>query len=124
MKPNPFEKYLSKEDKLQESVMKYIALQYPHAFAVHIPNEGRRTRFEQYKIKTLGVVSGMPDVMIFNPNAIFSGLAIELKVGYNKPTENQKKFLRRLENGGWDCHWVNTFDKAKEIIDKYFESEL
>lgn len=100
--------------------MKYIEMQYPEAMVVHIPNEGRRTPFERFKLKALGVMSGMPDVMIFDQNANRSGLAIELKVGYNKPTENQKSCLKRLSDRNWEACWVNSFDKAKEVIDNYF----
>ena len=58
--------------------------------------------------------------MIFNPNKKNNGLAIELKAGYNKPTENQKKWLKELENNNWVAVWCNNFDDCVEIIDKYF----
>lgn len=119
MTTNPYDKYLTKEDRMQESVMKYIATKYPSAFAVHIPNEGKRTRFEQYKLKKMGVMAGMPDLMIFDPRANLSGLAIELKAGYNKPTENQKKCLRELENRNWRVLWSNSLDEILTEIDNY-----
>lgn len=102
--------------------MTYVKMQYPNAFTVHIPNEGRRTKFEQYKLKTLGVMAGMPDVMIFDPQGEYSGFAVELKVGYNKPTDNQRKCLRELENRKWRVLWSNSFDEVKEEIDKYFKN--
>lgn len=119
---NPFEKHLGKEDLLQREVIKYLALQYPDSMVVHIPNEGKRTPFERYKFKTLGGVSGMPDIMIFDPKGIYSGLALELKVGYNKPTENQERCLEALKMRNWASYWCNNFDKAKEIIDYYFNA--
>ena len=122
MKENPFDKYLSKEDKMQEAVMRYIAIKYPNSFAVHIPNEGKRTMFEQFKLKKMGVMAGMPDVMIFDPKGIYSGLAIELKAGYNKPTENQFKCLRELENRKWRVLWSNSLDKIFEEIDNYMKN--
>lgn len=102
--------------------MKYISIKYSGSFAVHIPNEGKRTKFEQYKLKSLGVMAGMPDVMIFDPKGIYSGLAIELKAGYNKPTENQKKCLRELENRKWKVFWSNDLDEVLERIDNYFQN--
>lgn len=101
--------------------MNYISTQYPKVFAIHVPNEGKRSPFERYKFKYLGGVSGVPDILIFHRKAFLSGLAIELKVGYNKPTPNQKKCLKRLENANWVATWVNNFDDAKEIIDKYLK---
>jgi len=119
-----FHKYLSKEDKLQREVIVYLQLQYPQALAIHVPNEGKRTPFERFKFKYLGGLSGVPDIMIFNSNQKFHGLAIELKVGYNKPTANQKQFLQDLTDLGWCAVWINSFEKAQDLIDNYFNNEL
>jgi|LULG01.1.fsa_nt_gb hypothetical protein len=118
---NAFDNYLTKEDKLHNAVMTFIKLNYKNAFVVHIPNEGKRTPFERYKFKYLGGVSGMPDIMIFTPNLQNSGLAIEIKVGYNKPTENQLKCLKTLENANWSVFWSNSYDECIEKIKKYFD---
>ena len=56
MATNPYEKYLGPEDKLQREVMQYIGMQYPKALITHPANEGKRSKFEQYKLKTLGVM--------------------------------------------------------------------
>ena len=124
MKHNPFNKYLGKEDKLQHEVMNYIKLQYPKVLAIHVPNEGKRTPFERYKFKVLGGVAGVPDVMIFASNGDYSGLAIELKVGKNRPTKNQLDCIDLLNKAGWYATWVNSFGKAKKTIDQYFDNGL
>ena len=116
---NPFEKYLSIEDKLQHSVMEYIGFQYPNVYAIHVANEGKRSPFERFKFKYLGGKAGVPDILIFRSNGIRNGLAIELKVGYNKPTDSQKESLEKLRKENWECHWTNDYDKTIEIIDKY-----
>lgn len=121
--PNPFEKYLGKEDKLQNKVMTYLKYQYPKALFTHVSNEGKRSPFERYKMKFLGSKAGMPDLMIFTPNKYYSGLAIELKVGYNKPSENQKKWLADLNNANWKAIWLNNFEDIKTTIDNYFKDE-
>jgi hypothetical protein len=121
--PNPFQKYLGKEDKMQNQVMNYIKYQYPNALFTHLSNEGKRSPFERYKMKILGSKPGIPDVMIFTPNKKYNGLAIELKVGYNKPSENQKKWLKDLENAGWLSKWSNDIDEVITTIDNYFKNE-
>ena len=121
---NNFDKYLSKEDKLQNAVISYLRLNFPNTLTIHCPNEGRRTPFERYKFKYLGGKAGVPDVLCFENRGGFSGLAIELKVGYNKPTESQLECLKMLENGNWSAHWCNSFEKAKEIIDHYFDQRI
>lgn len=121
--PNPFDKYLGKEDKLQNKVMNYIKYNYPNALFTHVSNEGKRSPFERYKMKVLGSKAGMPDVMIFTPNKNYNGLAIELKVGYNKPSDNQLKWLRALENVKWKALWLNNFEDIITTIDNYFKDE-
>ena len=122
-KQNPYAKYLSKEDKLQNATMNYIKMQYPGTFAIHVPNEGKRTPFERYKFKYLGGVPGIPDILVFATKSKYSGLALELKVAYNKPTENQYTCLERLKSASWAAYWCNTFEDAKDIIDNYMTNE-
>jgi len=119
---NPYSKYLGKEDILQNRIMRYLEDTYPNALYTHVANEGKRSPFEQYKMKYLGTKPGVPDVMIFTPNKNYNGLAIELKAGYNKPTENQKKWLKWLENAKWKALWSNNEDECIKIIDNYFEN--
>lgn len=121
---NHYYNYLGKEDKMQNELMIYIETKHPKAICTHIPNEGKRTPFEQYKMKYLGTKPGIPDLMIFTPNLNKGGLAIELKAGYNKPTENQKKWLKSLKNANWVAKWHNNLDDCIETIDKYFNNEL
>ena len=123
MKRNPYAKFLGKEDVLQNQVMRYSGIKYPKTLFTHVANEGKRTPFEQYKMKYLGTKPGIPDIMIFEPNETKNGLAIELKAGYNKPTPNQKKWLKELENNNWVAVWSNNLDECIEIIDKYFNNK-
>lgn len=124
MKVNPYHKYLGKEDMLQHAVINYVKYEYPKALIIHVPNEGKRTKFMQYKVKYLGVVRGVPDVLIFNQNNKYTGLAIELKWGRNTPTEHQMIFLEKLKQCGWYASWENDFDTIKKTIDQYFKNEL
>ena len=123
-KRNPFEKYLKGEDLLQRALINYITMAYPDAIFTHPMNEGKRTPFEQYKMKYLGAKPGIPDLLIFTPNANKSGLAIELKYKYNKPTDNQKKWLKWLEKCNWVTFVHNDFDQCIETINKYFKNEI
>lgn len=117
--PNPFEKYLGPEDRLHQAIFSYLKLQYK-ADAAHPANEGKRTKFEQFKIKWLGVKSGLQDILVFNPQKDFNGLALEVKTPGNKPTENQLEWQRTLRMCGWKAEVVYSFDEAKKIIDDYF----
>jgi hypothetical protein len=124
MKANPFQKYLGKEDHLQHAVMQYLKVQYADTLAIHVPNEGKRSPFVQYKFKYLGGMQGIPDVIVFKQTPSYAGLAIELKVKPNKPTKNQTEFLDKLSDSGWFATWVNSFEAAKEVIDQYLSDDL
>lgn len=124
MAHNPYIKYLGPEDKLHRSVLDYVKLAYPNALITHPANEGKRSKFEQFKLKYLGVTSGIPDILIFTPSEKFSGLAIELKVNYNKPTTKQLQWLEDLKKCNWYTTWTNNFDTTKDIIDNYFTDKL
>lgn len=118
--PNPFYRYLKPEDLFHIAALNYIRLQYPKAFVVHIPNEGRRTPFERYKAKMLGLQSGMPDIMIFNPIDVYNGLALELKVGDNKSTPIQVKMQKKLEENGWRVEECRTIESVIQTVNVYF----
>jgi hypothetical protein len=114
---NPFEKYLSPETLLQRDVVQYIRAQYPRWKVIHPPNEGRRTPFEQYLIKTLGVESGVADLIICAPVARV--LFLELKAGKNKPTPTQAGFLADMGALGFSATWAASFDAARAVVDAW-----
>lgn len=116
---NPFDKYLTEEDKLHISVVTYVTLQYPNALIHHSPNEGRRTPFERYKVSKLGLKKGFPDLIV-----IYSGkhLALELKSSKGEATEEQLDWLHNLKSQGWSIGCPRSFDKAKQIIDQCFKN--
>lgn len=119
MKSNPFSRFLGPEDKVQIAVTEYLRLQYPKAVYHHSPNEGKRTRFEQYKFKALGARSGFPDLLILHKGV---RLALELKKdkGAN-PTATQVEWLKALRENGFIAASAKGFDEAKKIIDGAFK---
>jgi len=123
-KANPYLKYLGNEDHLQRAVMQYVNFTYHDVVMTHPMNEGKRSKFERFKMKYLMVSSGVPDILIFNPNKKYNGLAIELKTGYNKPTQNQKAWLNHLKQCNWYTIWLNNFDDCKLVIDQYFKNAI
>jgi hypothetical protein len=121
---NPYEKYLGKEDVLQHKLVRFLTYNYPNAIFTHPNNEGRRTKFERFKVKYLGMKAGVPDLLIFTPNEKYNGLAIELKIGYNKPTDSQKKWLADLKKCNWYTCVEKDFDIAVKLINQYFSNDL
>ncbi len=94
-KTNPLRKFLSKEDVFQEACVQWLGYQYKDLFWMHVPNEGKRSPFEQVKFKALGGKAGVSDIIIMDPSGdgIHKGFVIELKCGANACSDAQVDFL-------------------------------
>ena len=127
-----FNKYQGSEDSFQISVARFLdnipALKNKWT---HIANEGktdlrRNSKGQVYSLtgaknKAKGKKKGLPDVMIFKRNANFIGYAIELKVGYNKPSPEQNEWLKSLENEGWKTLVSYSLDEVIYEVEKYLK---
>lgn len=113
-KVNPFSRRLRPEDRLHANVCQYILFKYPGAIIHHSPNEGKRSKFEQYMLKVLHVSSGWPDLIVIYKKKI---MAIELKEGKNKLTPNQFKWLALLSEF-MPTKCCTGFDEATKFIDE------
>jgi hypothetical protein len=93
----------------------------------HTANERKTTIRAGGRLKKKGVKPGVPDVMIYESwcgewpdDDDFSGpprgfgVAIELKVGRNKPTEAQNGWLDALAARGWSTHVCRSLDGVIE----------
>ena len=112
------------ETQLQIAVADYLRYQYRHVLFFHVPNGGARWKREAGKLKRMGVLPGVPDLLIFEPRGGFHGLAIELKVKGNYPTHSQKIVLEQLNSKGWKAVSCYGFDKAREVIDAYLSARV
>lgn len=81
-----------------------------------VPNGGRRDMITGALLKAEGVRAGALDLILAKPTVKYAGLFIEMKVGDNKPSENQKAFITYLEGAGYKAcvHW-DASSAIKEI---------
>jgi hypothetical protein len=95
-----------KEDQLQKAVARL--LDSTGLVWCHPPNGGNRSAATGALMKAMGAKAGVPDCLVFNTiddaGWIKCGLAIELKVGKNKPTPSQIEWRDKLVSCGW--RWV------------------
>lgn len=120
------------EEQLQAQCYQWFHNQFPalRGLLFHIPNGGSRTEREGAKFKAIGVVSGIPDLMLAVPATDGSqmsmmrrihGLFIEMKADKGKLSEAQIKSHKRLSNAGYDVVVCNSFDAFKELIMGYIQ---
>ena len=107
------------ENQLQQAVARLL----DHSGLVwcHPPNGGNRTAKTGALMKSMGTKAGVPDVMIFCPFGTsllqtWAGLAIELKVGKNKPTPAQLKWHEDLRRCGWRVEVCSTVDEVLSVL--------
>jgi len=98
------------EDSLQKAVARFLDLNNEVWF--HPPNGGLRNKVVAKKLKSQGVKSGVPDVVILSRRIV-----VELKTGYNKPTLSQLYWLNQFKAQGWKAYWVNSFDEFLELYE-------
>lgn len=94
--------------------------QYPELrLMYHIPNEGKRSKVTGAQLKAQGLKAGVPDVCLPVAHGGYIGLYVEMKVKPNRPTENQKQWLRALRGAGHFTAVAYTWEEAKNLIVEY-----
>ncbi|SCI52166.1 VRR-NUC domain-containing protein [Intestinibacter bartlettii] len=86
---------------------------------MHVPNEGKRSPRYGAELKRLGLQAGFPDLALFVPRNGKAALFIEMKVGRNKCTDNQKKWIRNLLEQGYEVKVCYSCEEAIQVIKKY-----
>lgn len=115
--------YTSNEEIEQITLFRWAEFakqQYPELeLMYHIPNEGKRSRFTGARMKEAGLKSGVPDIHLPVARGGYIGLYIENKYGKNKPTQNQKTWLRALRDAGHFTAVCYGWEQAKKLIEEY-----
>ena len=113
------------EDREQKALIKWsqqpeIRGKFPCLkFLYHIPNGGKRDPIEGKHLKQMGVKSGVPDLHFPVPNVKYHGFYIEMKYGNNKPSENQKWWIKRLRKLGHRVEVCYTWQEAAAALVEY-----
>lgn len=112
-----------KEYQLQKAICKY--LDFNNILYCGSMGGQYQVHFSQrIKAKKSGYKKGFPDLFIYEPRGEFHGLAIELKVGYNKPTKEQLYWRNELNNRGYVAEICNGLDESLEVINRYLEGKI
>lgn len=113
------------EDTLQKSCVAWFDLQYQHLSwsLFHVPNGGKRNSVEAAKFKAMGVRPGVPDLMLVIPRGGYHYLALELKVGKNKQTENQKWYQSKMTENGGKYVVIRSLDDFIDTVNAYLHQD-
>ena len=84
------------EDTLQIQCVEWFREAFPGVLIYHVPNGGKRNPREAAKLKSMGVVPGIPDLHI--PEWLY---VIELKKKGGRLSGNQSQHLQYYQDIGW-----------------------
>jgi len=85
-------------------------------FAFHVPNGGYRRPTEAAILKGLGVVAGVPDVILIHRGRCY---AMELKAEGGRPTETQLATIAAMEAAGAFTAIAQGLDRALAILEAW-----
>lgn len=95
----------------------YASVTYPELNMIFaIPNGGKRNKVVAGKLKTEGVKSGVPDLMLPVARGDFHGLFIEMKRKDGTESANQKIWRERLLAENYQAIVCYSWLEAKEAI--------
>lgn len=89
----------------------------------HIPNGGKRSKSESARFRAMGVKSGVSDIFLPCARRGYHGLYIELKTEGGRLSENQREFLRRVNDGGYLGVVCIGAERAIRVISAYLGGE-
>lgn len=112
----------SSEDAEQIAVMDWAnwhMMKYPELkWLFHCPNGGKRNKVEAARFQSMGVKSGISDLILPAPKGIYHGLFLELKYGNGKVSKTQIEFLTDMFQQGYftavcygSCTAINVLEK-------------
>lgn len=120
-KPRP----IASESQEQQALFRWAQFNtgmMPELWLLHKNcNDGKRTLAAGAKAKAEGLKPGLPDVHLPVARGGYHSLWIELKVGTNKPSENQKEWIERLREQGNCAEVCYGWVDAAAIITGYLK---
>lgn len=105
------------EQQLQKTVLEHLAWRGMRGlFAFHYPAGGWRSPVEAAIFKSLGVVAGIPDILIIHNGHCF---ALELKTAHGRLTQIQIETQARLRAAGATVATAIELDGALERLEEW-----
>ena len=108
------------ETILQQHCVKWFRLQYPKAAGLlfSIPNEGKRSKANSWRMKAEGMRAGVSDLFLAIPRSVYNGLWIEMKTQKGVLSAEQKEFQADMQAQGYAttvCRSIEEFMNAIRI---------
>lgn len=110
---------ISKEDIEQIKIIEWVK-QCTDLPVIHIANQRQTSAQHGSLLKRMGVRPGVSDLFFPRASSKCHGLWIELKVGKNKTTELQDKFIHEMIREGYAAHVCYGAEESLKIIKNFY----
>ena len=106
------------EDSIHKSIMQFLWRALPSdCLAWHTPNQaGTRTIAETKRLKSMGVLPGIPDILIWNAKDSRL-IGIEVKSPKGVLSKSQKQLFPKLDSLGIPVHVCRSIDEVQAALD-------
>jgi hypothetical protein len=104
------------EYKLQADIVAYVRMVAPDGLCFHYPSGGLRSKREAALLKWIGVIPGVPDLILVYPQSPFGIHFAEVKTPAGRLSPDQKAFLAWADKHGVPCAVWRSIDDAHESL--------
>ncbi len=113
------------EDVEAQKLMQLLQLKLPKIadLIYHVPNGGKRAKFEAFRLQKQGTKPGIPDYFLPVAVAPYHGLYLELKAQKGTLQKSQKEWLTKLQNQGYATCVAYGAEQAYEYLCNYLDSK-
>jgi VRR-NUC domain len=102
------------EARVVAGVVDYVRWVAPEVLIFHVANGGLRSKPEAARLKWMGVLAGVPDLILVLPAGRTAFW--EVKTPKGGPSEEQKAFIRRATELGHSCGIVRSIEDARREL--------
>lgn len=112
-----------KEHQEQVKVVQYVRTFYPEVLLCSIPNGAGTTAKNRLSLYFEGLLAGMPDLFLAEPQKGFNGLFLEMKTETGRESQEQKLLRDKLTKNGYLCLVARNHQDAIKFIEDYMDKD-
>lgn len=109
------------EHQYQAMFVSWLESNYPDVLFFAIPNgaslAGRGRQMS--RLKSEGLLPGVPDILIAEPRSKYHGLFLEMKTPRGKLSENQEWFIAQADQRNYYTAVCYGFEDARDLVKEY-----
>ena len=104
---------LGPEDRIQIAILDYLEAVAPHLLVFSVPNEGKRSYTTARRHKLLGMVAGVPDLVLCHEG---QALFFEVKSPKGRLQPTQREFIETATKAGAKAAVVRSIDDVRAAL--------